>query len=156
MSYFRKAIGLGRGMGCCGLGDAAPPATPVAVLAAQVNRFGPEAPAAYRFVTAPLPPTLDMSLALAALTIYLRRSTDAYTQIPDQGTLEAINAANAGFASPVAFVGTHAGEMTTVIRDFADSVGLPAAAGDGSGTSVDSAVVLAAAILVGWWLLEKR
>lgn len=141
-------------MGCCGMGDDAPPATPVAVLAAQVNRFGPGAPAAYQFTQTGFPPVLDVGLALTALTIYLRRSTEAYAQIPDQGTLSAINAANSGFGNPVAFVGGHMSEMIPVIRDFADSIGLPAAPGDDATSS--GALLLAAGILVGWWLLEKR
>jgi hypothetical protein len=139
------------------LGDDAMPQGPVAVLAAQVNRFGPGAPVAYQFapVAFPVVNVLDPALALAALTIYLRRSTDAYQQVHDAGTLAAIDAANAGYADPSAFVLANLPQVTSVITMFADSLGLPGTT-SAAGSLSTSSLLLAAGILGIWWWTEKR
>ncbi len=109
------------------MGDAEAPS--VATLAAQVNRFGVAAPAAYRFVTTPYTAsdTLTPALALTALTIYLRRATEAYASFHDEGSEQAIAAANAGFANPTGFVTNNLGAVTQAVALFADSLGLPGA-----------------------------
>lgn len=148
-----RARGHGRAMG-----DDAAPVSPIAALVAQVNRFGPSAPAAFQFAAQPfVEGRLDLALALTALTIYLRRSTDAYAQFHDAGTAATIEAANAGFADPVAFVNAHLGDMLPVIRAFADSLGLAAAPGTQGGAGISTeALVIAGSVLGLWWLLEKR
>ncbi len=106
---------------------------PVAALAVQVNRFGPGAPAAQRFVTTPFPVAggnLDPQLALVALTIYQQRAASAYAQFQDQGSQQAIVAANAGFADPTAFVQGNLADVTAAVAGYADSLGLPKVAGD--------------------------
>jgi len=125
-------------------------------LADQVNRFGAAAPSAYQFVSTPFPrsPTVSLGLATAALTIYQRSATDAYAHFHDQGSLQAIDKANAGFADPVAFVTNNMAEVLTVLHAFADSLGLPpagdAATPDGDGLSTGTLLLAA---LVVWWLL---
>lgn len=141
-----------------GLGDTAAMG-PVAALAMQVNRFGASAPLTYQFVTVPFPATdvLDPALALTALTIYLRRATDAYASFHDAGTQAAIAQATAGYANPSSFVGTNMGTITPVIKMFADSLGLPSVGADGQ-PDTDSTTVVAviAVVLAAWWLSERR
>lgn len=162
LAAWRRAQGRGgRAMGDVGSGVTA------ADLAAQVNRFGPSAPAGYQFVTAPLTPPpavfgislmpLGVDLATVALTIYQRRATDAYNQFHDTGSQQAITAANAGFADPVTFVTGHLAEVTQTLQAFADSLGIPAA-GDGSAAAGISGgpLLIGAAILALWLLMEKR
>jgi len=144
------------------MGDVAPPvASPVAQLAAQVNRFGPGAPAQYQYAPAPFPlsSTLEPGLAMAALLIYLRRSTDAYAQFHDSGTATEIDAANAGFADPVGFISTRVGPVTAVIGAFADSLGLPGPSGASSAdttTDTTGMLILAAGVLGLWWMMEGK
>src|SRR5262245_41666920 len=154
MTYHRPALapwGRARGRGGA-LGDVVGPGMD---LADQVNRFGPAAPEAYQFVSTPFPrsPTVSLGLATAALTIYQRRAADAYAHFHDQGSLQAIEKANTGFADPVAFVTNNVAEVTTVLHAFADSLGLPAAgdaAPDSGGLSTGTLLLAA---LVVWWLL---
>jgi hypothetical protein len=142
------------------MGDDAQPGSPVAQLAAQVNRFGASAPGPYQFAPVPFPlsSTLDLLLAQVALLIYQRRLTDAYTQVRDAGTAAAINAANAGFADPVAFVSPRVAQVTSTIATFADALGLaPADGGAASGDGISAGtLVLAAVVLGAWWLMEDR
>jgi hypothetical protein len=158
MTYLRTALGPSsrapRGVAGGAFGDVEL-GGPVAVLVAQVNRFGPEAPTAYQFTQAPFPiaDVLTPDVALTALTIYLRRSTDAYASIPDIGTRLAIEAANAGFSDPVAFVTAHLAEITQVIAGFADSLGL---SGGSLSASNPTALMLALGGLAVWWWLEQR
>lgn len=125
-------------------------------LADQVNRFGPAAPSAYQFVTTPFPrsPAVSLGLATTALTIYQRRAADAYARFHDQGSLQAIDKANAGFADPVAFVTGNLAEVVAVLQAFADALGLPPAgdtpAPDSGGLSTGTLLLAA---LVVWWLL---
>jgi len=159
MTYLRTALGPSsrapRGVAGGAFGDVEA-GGPVAVLVAQVNRFGPQAPAAYQFAQAPFPVTdvLTPDVALTALTIYLRRSTDAYAALPDIGTRIAIEAANAGFTDPVAFVTAHLAEITQVISAFADSLGLSGSSA--AAASSPTALVLALGGLAVWWWLEQR
>jgi hypothetical protein len=140
------------------MGDAAP-ADPVATLAAQVNRFGASAPVGYQFVTTPFAPPMSMGLATAALTIYQRRATDAYSQFHDAGSQAAIDAANAGFSDPVSFVMGHLSEVISTVATFADALGIPGAGANAepadTGTSTGS-ILLAAGILGLWWLMEGK
>jgi hypothetical protein len=150
------------------MGDVAPDVT-AADLVAQVNRFGLGAPSAYQFVTTPFTAPaaffgvplmpIGVGLATVALTIYQRRATDAYNQFHDTGSQQAITAANAGFADPVAFVTGHLSEVTKTLQAFADSLGIPpassgtAAPDDGSSSGT---LMLAAGILAVWWLMERK
>lgn len=138
------------------MGDAAPAPVTFATLAAQVNRFGPAgAPAGYQFVMRPFQldaVKLDPGLALVAVTIYLRRATDAYNQFHDAGSEQAIAAANAGFADPVAFVTPRLADVTQVVSEFADSLGLPAA--EGASGSI-SPIAIAAGIGLVLWLWSR-
>lgn len=160
MSYIRPA--LGHVSRACGLGGALGEVAmndPIATLAAQVNRFGAAAPAAYRFVTTPVAPPMNPALALAALTIYQRRATDAYSQFHDVGSEMAINAANAGFSDPVSFVTGRLPEVITTVGAFADALGLPppgSASGGPEGGSSVGAIVLAAGFFGLWWLMEDK
>lgn len=140
------------------MGDDAAPLSPVAQLAAQVNRFGASAPAPYQFapVAFPLASTLDPALAQVALLIYQRRLTDAYNQLRDAGTAAAIDAANAGFADPVAFVSPRVSQVTSTIGTFADALGLAPAVGAPSDGIGPGALILAAVVLGAWWLMEDR
>lgn len=124
-SLLGRRHGSGRAMGDVGVaaGDS------LAALAAQVNRFGPGAPASYRFASRVFPLAtgkLDPELALVAITIYQRRATDAYGQFHDAGSADAITRANAGFADPARFVMMNLPDVTQSIGSFADSLGLPA------------------------------
>lgn len=135
------------------------PSSQVTALVGQVNRFGPSAPAAYQFATAPVVDTgkIDPTLALVALTIYQRRATDAYTQIQDAGSLAAITAANQGFSDPVGFVTAHLSDVLTAISGFGDAVGLPpAAVAASTPPPLDSTTILvaAAAGIALWWMMR--
>jgi len=151
------------------MGDVTADVTP-GDLVAQVNRFGTGAPSAYQFVTTPftapvavfgislLP--IGIGLATTALTIYQRRASDAYNQFHDAGSQQAITAANAGFADPVAFVTSHLADVTQTLQAFADSLGIPPAS---SGTAASSdaglssgTLMLAGGILAVWWLMERK
>jgi len=137
MSFLRPSHRPGRARGRGGaMGDVG--YATVADLAAQVNRFGPGAPAAYQFATTPFPPSsvLDPALALTAITIYLRRATDAYNQFHDAASAAAIDKANKGFADPTTFVQANLYDVTSTIGMFADAAGLPAAAGSGVDTGI--------------------
>lgn len=136
MGYIRAELGS---LGHDGLGAVAPAESPVGKLVSQVNRFGPGAPAGYQYAPAPFRDTgvVSMDLAIAAITIYLRRATDSYNQFHDAGSAAAIAAANLGFAAPVEFVTGRLADVTSTIAGFADSLGLP----------TDSAVIGG----VPWW-----
>lgn len=154
MTYHRP-YGLS---GCGAMGDTAV-TDPVADLVAQVNRFGPAAPAGLQFVQQPLPLATGISpeLALAALTIYQRRSTDAFNQFHDAGSAAAIAAANLGFANPVAFVTGALSDVTRTIAGYADSMGLPNADGTSStiaGIDLQTIIVVAGIGLAAWWLVK--
>lgn len=138
--------------------------TSVTDLADQVNRFGAGAPSGYQFVTTPFsaPPApfgiqllpLDIGLATMATTIYQRRATDAYNQFHDQGSLNAINKANAGFADPVTFVTNNLADVVTTIRAYADSLGIPPATSDAPGdTGISTGTLILAALAAAWFLL---
>ena len=143
MSFLRPAhLPMGRQRGRGGaLGDAG--YATVADLAAQVNRFGPSAPAAYQFSTTlfPLSNVLDLALALTATLIYQRRATDAYNQFHDAASAAAIDKANKGLADPIAFVQANLYDVASTIGMFADSVGLPAAAGSGVDTGINPLLI---------------
>lgn len=137
------------------LGDvgAAAPGGAVTLLVSQVNRFsGPQVPASYQYVSIPFPAmtTLDMSLAVTAITIYLRRATDAYNQFHDAGSAAAIAAANLGFADPVAFVSGRMSDVTSTIAGFADSLGLPSV-----GSRIDIPPWGIGAAIIGAWLVLR-
>jgi len=151
------------------MGDVAADVTS-ADLVAQVNRFGPGAPSAYQFVTTPFTAPvavygislmpIGVGLATVALTIYQRRATDAYNQFHDAGSQQAVAAANAGYADPVAFVTSHLAEVTQTLQAFADSLGIPPAtsattAGSDTGLSTGT-LVLAGGLLAVWWLMERK
>lgn len=156
-----RRCGAGAAMGDTGPADGGS----VSALVDQVNRFGPGAPFGYQFVTEPFtaPPEpfgirllpISVGLATIALTIYQRRATDAYNQFHDNGSQQAIAAANAGFADPVTFVSGHLAQITSTLQAFADSLGIPATSGapseaqDGISTGT-----LAIAALAAWWLLR--
>jgi len=129
---------------------------PVGKLAAQVNRFGAAAPAGYQYAATPFVATgnLDPNLALVALTIYQARATSAYAQFHDQGSAQAIAAANAGFADPTGFVQSHISDVTQQIAGFADSLGLPPAAGDDVGDNTTLWVVGGA--MAAYFLFAKK
>jgi hypothetical protein len=142
MSYHRPPrtalVGRVRGPGgaLSGFGDAAGfvAGDQLPQLAAQVNRFGPGAPAAYQFTSKVFPLAsgkIDPEIALVATTIYLRRATDAFSQFHDAGSAAAIARANLGFADPVGFVTANLADVVTTIGSFADSLGLPAASAAG-------------------------
>jgi hypothetical protein len=107
-------------------------------LASQVNRFGAKAPAGYQFVTTPFPTSLSalsLDLAIAAVTIAQRAATDSYEKFHDQGSAQAIDAANAGFSNPIPFVNANMASVTQTIANLGDSLGLPPA----SASTVDIA-----------------
>jgi len=138
-----------------GMGDSVPPgATSFADLAAQVNRFGPDAPAEHRLVLTPFlaTGTLDSGLALTAITIYQRRATAAYDQFGDRGSALEIERANEGFANPVVWVTTHLAEVTQAIAGYADSLGLPGGAAGSGGLSTTMLLLLAGVGLAIWFV----
>jgi len=169
MSYHRPPrmalVGRARGPGGAlshGLGDAMGlvAGDQLPQLAAQVNRFGPGAPAAYQFTTKVFPVAtgkIDPEIALVATTIYLRRATDAYNQFHDAGSLAAITRANLGFADPVGFVTGNLADVVSTIGSFADSLGLPAASSDDATIAgVDSRLLLyAAAGALLLWMVAR-
>lgn len=107
------------------------PLTPVDQLALQVNRFTGTAPAAYNFHAAAFATgnPLDLDLASTAMLIYQRRAMDSYAKFQDAASSALIQNANTGMADPVGWVGAHLLDVTTVVKGYADSVGLPAAQG---------------------------
>jgi hypothetical protein len=132
---------------------------PVADLIIQVNRFGPAAPVGLQFVQQPFPLATGISpeLALAALTIYQRRSTDAFNQFHDAGSAAAIAAANLGFINPVAFVTGALADVTRTIAGYADSIGLPNADGTSStiaGIDLQTVLIVAGLGVAAWWLVK--
>jgi hypothetical protein len=147
------------------MGDDTSGSASVADLANQVNRFGAAAPTGYQFVTTPfdVPPApfgiqllpLNLGLATMALTIYQRRASDAYSQFHDQGSLNAINQANAGFADPVAFVTKNLSVVVSTLRAFADALGIPPVGGETStfDTGISTGSLILAALAAAWWLL---
>lgn len=151
------------------LGEASPPFAPPSVsdiyraLAAQVNRFGPGAPAGYQFAQKVFPlvvSRLDADLALTAILIYQRRATDAFNQFGDEGSAQAIAKANTGFADPVGFVSGNLAEVTQAVANFADSLGLPApvtlTTGPVAATGLNSTtLLLGAGILAALWMVTR-
>lgn len=136
----RRRAGAGRAMG-----DVASGPSPLAALAAQVNRFGASAPVAYQFVPVPVTVAsgnLTMDLALPAVLIYQRRATDAFSQFHDMGSEAAITRANSGLKDPVGFVSENMGEVITTISSFADSLGLPASSGIAALTGLSSTTLV--------------
>lgn len=141
------------------MGDAAPgPVDPVVRLAQQVNRFGPKAPVAYRFSDREFPLAsgkIAPDLALAALLIFQRRYTDAYNAAHDQGSANAIQAANEGFADPVGFVTSNLAAVTQAVALFGDSLGLPAPDGPASGSGgIPTALYVVAGALILWGVMR--
>jgi hypothetical protein len=165
MTYLRPALApMGRRNGRGGaLGDVVQQAQgSVAELAREVNRFGPEAPAALQFAPTPFPVVdsvkLDPALALVALTIYQRRAADAYAQFHDQGSLAALEAANQGFINPVGFVGARLAEVTTAVRGYGDASGLPSASGPSVSSMLGGDLTIPIVIAVGaaaLWMFKR-
>lgn len=140
----------------CGMGD---DTDPVVTLIAQVNRFGPAAPAAYQITPKVLPLAsgiITMDLALPAVIIFQRRAASAYQQFNDSGSAATLARANQGFADPIGFVTANLAEVTTAVAGYGDAVGLPAAVGGGGvpGTGLDSTTILivAGVGLALWWM----
>ncbi len=160
MSYIAPAHGrVARARGLRGaMGDVVAPAgDPAAGLVAQVNRFGPGAPTGYQFVSEPFSLPMGISMATTALTIYQRRATDAYNQFHDAGSEQAIAAANAGYADPVAFITGHLAEVTQTLQAFADSLGIPPATSGIPPIGPDGGpILIGAVILAVWWLMERK
>lgn len=130
---------------------------PVAQLIAQVNRFGPDAPVAVRFLTATIPAatgTLPLAAAIAAVTIYQRAATDSYNRFHDAGSAAAIAAANKGFADPMSFVMGDIANITAAIAAYADNVGLPASGGLLGGSSLSTVLLVAGVGLAVWWMVR--
>ncbi len=131
-------------------------------LAQQVNRFGPGAPAGRQLVDQafPLAPgTISPALALAAVVIYQRRATDAYSQFHDAGSAQAITAANLAFADPVTFVNQHLADVISTIASYADSLGLPGPTSDGgadviAGLSTRTLLLAAGGALLLWVVMR--
>ena len=145
------------------MGDVvAAPVGPWGALAAQVNRFGPGAPSAYRFALQPYSLATgnpDLGLAVTAATVFQRRAADAYNQFSDAGSAAAIARANQGLSDPLGFVTANLSEVTSVIGVFADSLGLAPAAGDSALPStvagVDTTTLLMiAGIGLALWVLR--
>lgn len=161
MTYLRSPTvrypalsGMGGAMGCgCGMGDVEV-VTP-AELAAQVNRFGPSAPAAYRFAPTAFVGTdpVSQALALTAVLIMQRRATDAFSQFHDAGSEAAIAEANMALNDPIAYVTTHLGQVTKTIEAYADSLGLP---GQSLASTIAGMSPLALAAVAGAGLLLLR
>lgn len=141
------------------MGDDSGTATssPAAALVRQVNRFV-KAPVAYQFVTTPIAPTdiVTPELALAAVLIYQRSATDSFAKFHDDGSRQAIEAANAAFSNPVAFVSSRMGEVTTTAANMADSLGLPGAGGGLVGGMSTSTIVLIVGLVGAMFFMHKR
>lgn len=158
--------------GCYGsmggaMGDTAPArAYTVGDLVRQVNRFGDSAPVGYRYaaasegvVGAPFDPAavqVTMPLAIAAVLIYQRRASDAYSRFGDQGSLAALNAANGAFADPVGFVTSRLAEVVSTISSFGDSLGIPAADGSSTLAGLPTWAWLAIAGGLLWWVTSTE
>jgi hypothetical protein len=130
---------------------------PVADLIRQLNRFGPAAPAGLVFLSQPLATgnVITPEVAIAAVTIFQRRATDAWNQFHDQGSAAAIDAANAAFADPVSFVTARLSEVTTAVAGFADASGLPGPQGSLAGDSSHALLIVAGIGLALWWLMRS-
>lgn len=136
------------------------PPTPdkINALRAQVNRYmGPKAPAAYRLSELVLPTTgpIDMALAIHALTIFQRRAAEVYP-IDKVAGQQMIEAANAGYANPVAFVTSNFDNVLRTVAVYGDLHGLPPGA-----TTAPFMKGLTLPIMVGggllalWWITRK-
>jgi hypothetical protein len=139
-------------------------ADPVSALTAQVNRFGPSAPSNLRFAQQqyPITPVLDPAVAMAAVLIYQRRATDAYNQMGDRGSADAIAKANQGLADPVGWVTANLADVTQVIAAYGDINKLPPATLPDAGTGMPgsgpdlSTLLLIAGIGIAAWMLFSR
>lgn len=128
------------------LGDVGASRTPVDDLAAQVNRFGPTAPEPHRIAPISFATSgqtaVTMELAVPAIVIAHRRANEAYIRFGDQGSLQAIDAISAGYANPVGYVTSHLVELTSTLRAYGDSLGLPVAAVEGEMFGIPTTYVL--------------
>jgi hypothetical protein len=141
------------------MGDVAASRTAVDELAAQVNRFGPTAPephriAPIRFATSGQT-AVTMELAVPAIVIAHRRANEAYVRFGDQGSLQAIGTITAGYANPVGYVTSHLGELTSTLRAYGDSLGLPAAVAESEVLGIPTTYVLIGVALVLMLLFNK-
>lgn len=114
------------------MGDTQPPT--VGQLVAQINRFGPSAPPAYRLGINGIPfdpatVQVTLPLAVAAVSVYQRAAAEAYSRFGDAASLDRLNLANQGFSDPVMFVNSHLADVIATIAGYGDSVGIKAADG---------------------------
>ena len=144
------------------MGDVPQASDMLSALAAQVNRFGPSAPTGYQIaprVFQLVAGKLDADLALSALLIYQRRATDSYNQFHDASSAQAITKANAGFSDPVGFVSQNMAEVTQVIGNFADAVGLPPAITTTSGVLTGgldtTTILLGVGVALALWMATR-
>lgn len=113
MSYFPTSTGLGA---------VADDAAPVRALQAQVNRFG---------AALPVTGVLDLGTSQAAYTLVTQALIYLAAKSPNNASLRAqMVDASKNVASGPAWVQDHLLEATYLIRQYADAVGKPAAAGD--------------------------
>lgn len=137
---------------------------PVAALIAQVNRFGPGAPAPYRYVTKPYAfatGKVPQAVAISAAFILQRRAQDGVIKFADSGSIALLNAATAAQKNPVGYVTANIRTVTAEIKAFGDSVGAPAAEGFSKnkiwGIPVTTVGIAAGGVLaLGYVLLTSR
>lgn len=149
-ALFRAA--RARGLGAS---DVMTPVDPVAVLISQVNRFtGPKAPAEYRVAPGPFQLASGNlgKVAPVAVVLYQRAATDSYNQYGDRGSALQIEKANKGFADPAGFVSTNMSEVTGLIANLADSIGLPESDG---GSGMTRTLLIIGGVALAAWMLSR-
>lgn len=162
MTYVNDYTARGT-LGCSGcgvgLGDTS---DPVAALVAQVNRFGPSAPATYRYVSTTYPVatgTVPAAVAVSAAFLLLRRAQDAVVRYGDTASAALMQKALAATANPQAYVQANLQAVTVEIAAFADTLGIPASGGLGTIAGIPITTVVAGiggALALGWVLLGRK
>jgi len=109
------------------MGAVETPLTPLQKLIAAVNRFGPQAPEAYRVT----PKIIDLASGIeapawAAAGIINLRALKSVLTFQDQASIDLVNnEVVLIYKDPVAYVTTNLTKVTDEVNGFADSLGLP-------------------------------
>lgn len=148
MSYIRS---MGADVDLSKIGAGTPLAgEPTMVLIATVNRFL----GVNKFPLATGKVSLDV--AIIALTLLQQSLITAAAAIPDPGTTAQLNAVNAAFADPVAYVTANQASVTAKLAGYADSKGLPPAnMNPGASSDLTTALAIGGVLLVAWMALRK-
>ena len=139
----------------------------VNTLIAQINRFfDPQTPDAYKLtgfnVAAsgfPTNGTIDIGVAMAALTLVNKRATDAYnnakTTVDKAGASVMISQLGPAWQDPINFVTTNIGSITATIATYADLHGVPKAQGSLLGGVDTTTILIGATVVAALWIFAR-